>query len=95
MQFERALARKVFSAEYLQRIENWQEDTEADATGEALGRLKTYRHCAHWKRGFALCRELGVLDARNRPTWSFPDWSTRAKKDWKKLHDSHCEGDVS
>jgi hypothetical protein len=79
-QFERALANATFEDWAYERVVDWQHETGVTISGRypgdlCLGDLKPYENQPFWKYGYALCRRLGLLDARNRPTYRWPDWS--------------------
>lgn len=75
LQFERALARSVCSTREFRRVVEWQKNTCVHMhAGDELWVNHKYRFSPEWKRGFQVARVLGLLDARNRPTFSWPDW---------------------
>ena len=73
LQFERAVAKALVKRGVLyDAILEYQGTTELH-TGETLD--SSYTGMGHeWRTGFKYCRELGVLDRWNRPTWQWPQW---------------------
>jgi hypothetical protein len=87
MPFELALARTFMDADQLERVHELQEKTTL-MTGDELGDFSNYTRRWFWKEGLARCRQLGILDAQNRPTWRYPDWSRielKGEKDLRKI----------
>lgn len=74
MQFERSLARVALDNKSLRRTIAWQHETEVSVFCSMLEELEGYERSGFWRLGFRLCRMLGILDARRRPTWRWPDW---------------------
>ncbi len=79
-QFERALARATLEDWAVGRVIEWQHQTGVTISGRypgdlCLGDLRPYENEPFWRFGYALCRRLGLLDDRNRPTYRWPDWS--------------------
>lgn len=87
-QFERQLSKACFDATDHRAVVKWQEDTitytrqkgapksKTYAYELALGDIHNYRQRGIWRRGFELCRRVGLLDKNNKPTWKKPDWSS-------------------
>lgn len=78
-QFERALADATLEAWACEQVRDWQSETGIWIAGRypgdlCLGDLAGYAEEPFWSYGYALCRRLGLLDARNRPTFQWPDW---------------------
>ena len=79
-QFERALADATLEDWAYAQVVDWQHETAVHVAGRfigdlCLGDLKPYDEEPFWKLGYDLCQRLGLLDARNRPTYRWPDWS--------------------
>lgn len=79
-QFERALADACFEDWAYERVVEWQHQTGVTISGRypgdlCLGDLQPYEDEPFWKLGYTLCQRIGILDARNRPTYRWPDWS--------------------
>ena len=79
-QFERALSNATLEDWAYERVVDWQHETGVTISGRypgdlCLRDLKPYENEPFWTYGYALCRRLGILDARNRPTYLWPDWS--------------------
>lgn len=76
-QFERALARAVLPTWAYLRVVDWQMQTGlgGENKNKTFGDFPQYKRSSLWRRGFARCRAVGLLDERNRPTGRMPDWS--------------------
>ena len=82
-QYERALARATLEDWAVERVVDWQHETGVVISGKypgdlCLGDLAPYENKTFWRFGFQACRVLGLLDARNRPTFKSPRWERLA-----------------
>jgi hypothetical protein len=74
-QFERALARATFERWAYDRVVDWQEETSVYKEDyPVLAEEGCYQRTGYWRLGFAIARRVGLLDARNRPTFLWPQW---------------------
>ena len=79
-QFERALANATMEDWAYDRVVDWQHMTAVTISGRypgdlCLGDLKPYEDEPFWKLGYAICHRVGLLNAKGRPTYQWPDWS--------------------
>ena len=79
-QFERALADTTLEDWAYEQVVGWQCQTGITIAGRfpgdlCLGDLPDYKEQPFWQYGYGLCQRLGLLDAKNRPTYRWPDWS--------------------
>jgi hypothetical protein len=73
-QFERALARAVLEDWAYDLVVDWQCNTYAHILTFSLDHDALYERRAFWRLGFKMCRMLGLLDQKNRPTYRRPRW---------------------
>jgi hypothetical protein len=81
LQVEEAYA-ATLGPDVLAAVQHWQLEVTEVLDPDAPG----WR--PYWYEGFALARKLGLLDANDKPTWQWPDWSllTDEERDsWKSL----------
>lgn len=85
MQFERSLARAVFSQDQLEDVLEWQEQTQVmlkkGGRLRYLERIRRYPRQGFWREGFGRLRRVGLLDENNFPTFEWADWSKLTWKD--------------
>ncbi len=79
-QFERALANATLEDWAYAGVVEWQHQTAVAISGRfpgdlCLGDIQPYENQPFWALGYAICRRVGLLDAKNRPTYRWPDWS--------------------
>jgi len=77
LQFERSLAKSTLEDRAYKKVVRWQEETNVEIAGKyrSLGELSNYTSQPFWRMGYKICRRVGLLDAKNRPTYRWPDWS--------------------
>lgn len=75
LNFERALARILVKPRCVVSYSNivaYQEETVVNELGDTL--VDVGYSSDLWKRGYRYCEEIGILDAKHRPTWKRPTW---------------------
>jgi len=92
LQFERSLARALYSKENFRRVISWQRDTLVFMHNfDELSVYPEYYRSKLWKRGYQVARVLGILDAENKPTFQWPNW--RALRPHRRSLTSFFQGD--
>jgi hypothetical protein len=85
MQFERSLARAVFTEDQLEDVVEWQSQTQVllkrGGRLRYLEKIRRYTRQGFWREGFGRLKRVGLLDENNFPTFAWADWSKLTRQD--------------